>query len=43
MHRNRKGRIRSVHVNVKGVRVDIFYDDSELEQDVDALEPTYDP
>lgn len=42
-YKNRKGRVQSVHVNVKGVRVDIIYDDSQLEQDVDALQPEYDP
>ena len=41
--KNKKGRVQSVHINVKGVRVDIYYDDSSLEQDIDALLPEYDP
>jgi exonuclease III len=41
--KHRKGRVQAAHVNAKGVRIDIAYDDGGFEQEVDALHVEYDP
>lgn len=42
-HKGQKGRVQSVHLNAKGVRIDILLDSGQLDPDIDALLPEYDP
>ena len=39
----RKGRVQSVHLNAKGLRLDVLFDDGRIKKDVDARMPEYDP